>query len=195
MTEQKKSFDDLDAVKALAEALEKFNDEERKRIIRWACERLGTDYATSEIKNKPSEFQIVNEQNSTKEEISGRVADIKTFVDNKNPKSDKHFAAVVAYYYKFEASGKKESITKNDLVNATRLADWNRLPRADQTLVNAANSGLLDKAVGSRGHYHLNSVGENLVAMVLPDKEKKKTVRKKKILKKKKVVKKKTKKK
>jgi len=61
----------------------------------------------------------------------------------------------------------KLAITAEDLQDAARKVDRDRLTKPSQTLVNAYNQGLLDKA-GERGAYSLNTVGENLVAMALP---------------------------
>jgi hypothetical protein len=87
----------------------------------------------------------------------------------KHPKSDNQMAAVVAYYYHFEApaADRKDSIGKGELIDACRKSDRNRPARPEQVLVNTYHAGLLDKA-GPAGQYRLNSVGENLVAMVLP---------------------------
>ena len=78
------------------------------------------------------------------------------------------FAAVVAYYYRFEAPSDEslESISPEVLQNAARLANRHRLSRPRQTLLNAKAQGYLDLA--ERGQYRINSVGENLVAMTLP---------------------------
>jgi hypothetical protein len=99
---------------------------------------------------------------------AGQVSDIKTFVEKKNPTFDTHFAATVAYYYRFEAPEhlRKESITKEDLQEGCRQAGRERLRHPAQTLVNAHTQGLLDR--GDRGAYVINTVGENLVAMALP---------------------------
>jgi hypothetical protein len=79
------------------------------------------------------------------------------------------FATAVAYYYRFEVpeAQQKSAITAEDLQDAARKVDRDRLTKPSQTLVNAYNQGLLDKA-GERGAYSLNTVGENLVAMTLP---------------------------
>ena len=79
------------------------------------------------------------------------------------------FAAVIAYYYKFEApiNERKDSINSEVLQNATRLAGRTRLTKPVQTLVNTSFNGLLDKA-DEKGSYKINTVGENLVAMTLP---------------------------
>jgi len=157
----KEKKDDLDAVREVVAILQVFSSEEQKRIIKWAGEKLGVSI---ELGDGGAVVLPV----STPASFS-KAQDIKTFVESKNPKTDKQFAAVVAYYYQFEASEKKDAISKDDLINATRMANWDRLSRPDQTLVNATNAGFLDNV--SRGRYSLNSVGENLVAMALPSHE------------------------
>ncbi|MFA6171693.1 MAG: hypothetical protein WCW77_01145 [Patescibacteria group bacterium] len=183
MSEQKKSFEDLDAVKILVESLEKFNDEERMRIIKWACERMGMKNAPS-IKDvgyslgvSETTSQIQPDQSITK----SRGVDIKRFVNEKNPSSDAQFVAVVAYYFKFEApeDQKKEFIISEDLNEAARLSDRSRFQKPAATLNNVYNkSGYLDRV--DSGKYKLNTVGENLVAMVLPDNNDGRVVKKKK---------------
>ncbi len=98
-----------------------------------------------------------------------RSNNIRSFIEEKNPKNDIQLAATIAYYYTFEAPDdqKKDAINSTDLTDAIRLANRKRPPRPSQVLTNAKNMGLLDNA-GDRGHFRINSVGENLVAMVLP---------------------------
>ncbi|MDD4902644.1 MAG: hypothetical protein PHE24_05935 [Patescibacteria group bacterium] len=183
MTEQKQSFNDLDAVKKLVEALEQFNNEERTRIIRWACERLGMNNI-SNVKEIVSPLNVPKATNQTQPEQSTsdrKQIDIKSFVSGKNPTSDAQFVAVVAYYFKFEAPDdqRKEFIISDDLNEAARLADWARFVKPANTLNNVYNqSGYLNKV--EHGKYKLNAVGENLVAMVLPGNGDGKVVKKKK---------------
>lgn len=166
--------DDLDAVRELVKTLEPFKNEERERIIRWAKERLGMEtisppqhvpLATQQTplaSKTPSQHQPL--------EVTKNI-DIKSFINEKNPSSDQQLAAIVAYYYQFEASdeNKKESIEASDLLDACRQAGKARPKNPGQTLRNAMRSGLLDRA-GDQGSFRLNAVGENLVAMVLPGK-------------------------
>lgn len=171
MTKEDKK-DDLEAVRILVDALTPFDNIERNRIIRWACEKLGVSYdvtatrpASLQTKIPPSTLDGSNVGLSTRRPSS----DIKSFIDNKNPKNDQQLAAVVAYYFAFEAPEleRKSSIGSDDLVDACRLAHRHRPKKPVQTLFNAAFSGFLDKAEET-GKYKLNAVGENLVAMTLP---------------------------
>ena len=86
----------------------------------------------------------------------------------KKPTNDVQFAATVAYFHRFEApqGERKSEVNSDDLQNACRLAGRKRLVHPGQTLRNAVNLGLLDKS--GRGTFAINSVGENLVAMTLP---------------------------
>jgi hypothetical protein len=170
-----KPTDDLEAVRILIQALEPFDSKDRERIIRWAAEKLGM---TSSTFLPHAHREGIPEAGAGSVKIPAAVIDpvqkkdIKSFILSKNPQNDNNLAAVVAYYYHFEASPdtQRDYITKDDLIDACRKAERKRPARPDQVLVNAYGSGLLDKA-GERGHYRLNSVGENLVAMVLPEGE------------------------
>ncbi|MEW6688061.1 MAG: hypothetical protein AB1452_03110 [Pseudomonadota bacterium] len=159
--------DDLEAVRALAEALKGFDPADQERIIRWAREKLGLPQAPAAI-NPPRFPPIATADELPVQPGGAQNQDIRTFIASKNPQTDNHFAAAVAYFYRFVAQGEqhKEAISADDLQNATRMVNRGRLKRPDQTLVNAHNAGLLDKA--GRGAYSINTVGENLVAMALP---------------------------
>jgi hypothetical protein len=161
-----KPVDDLEAIRLVIEALDPFDAKERERIIRWASEKLGMA-APSAL--APS-TAVPPHQPGTSSVAVGAAKDIKSFVMQKSPRSDNQMAAVVAYYYHFEAPAteRKESIGKEELIDACRKSDRKRPARPDQVLVNTYHAGLFDKA-GSAGQYRLNSVGENLVAMVLPE--------------------------
>ena len=160
--------DDLEAVRVLADTLQPFAVEDRERIIRWARERLGMATTAPMAAALPPTGAL--ETPATVAGIQGAAtgSDIKSFVTQKAPKSDVHFAATVAFYHQFiaPAGQRKDSITKEDLVEACRQVPRKRPKRPAQALVNAYQDGVLDR--GRTGHYKLNSVGENLVAMVLP---------------------------
>lgn len=87
----------------------------------------------------------------------------------KMPKSDMQAAAVIAYYYRFEAPDidRKDTVTPADLQTASRQARGYSFNDARVTLNNAVGQGYFDRG-GERGSFSLNAVGENLVAMTLP---------------------------
>ncbi len=171
--------DDLEAVRTIVKALEPFDAKEQDRIIRWAKEKLGHSVEPAPSQITSSIPPPSGSPQQTLQSGSGQL-DIKAFVGQKNPKTDNQLAATVAYYHRFEApvAQRKDTITKEDLREACRLANIDRLHRPEQTLVNAHHAGLLDKG-SEKGTYAINSVGENLVAMTLPSASKKNTPRKK----------------
>jgi len=161
--------DDLQAVRDLVDALQPFDDIERDRIIRWAREKLGMGVPASIGAPSVGAPTLEAASSSGGAPPSLEAAqDISSFIAKKDPKSDVHFAAAVAYYYQFlaPASERKAAITREDLIDACRKATRRRPKTPAQVLVNAYHQGFLDR--GERGQYRLNSVGENLVAMVLP---------------------------
>lgn len=169
MTDQKKDLYDI--LREVVELITPLSEEDKIKTIRWACEQLGINVAnfgfTSGIQPEtPRDTPSASIAQSATQQSTPK--DIKTFITEKNPISDNHLAATVAYFYQFEAAEKKDAISKDDLVDATRkIGQGGRLKRADQTLVNATAAGYLDNI--SRGLYRLNSVGENLVVMALPN--------------------------
>lgn len=162
--------DDLDAVRVIVEALDSFSNEERTRILRWASEKLGMPATREQLttSRKQDSAGLENDRIGYPEAPTTRL-DLKTFVAEKQPSSDVHFAAVVAYFYTFEASAgeRRSAIGSDDLQNACRLTARPRLQNPGQTLRNASFRGFLDKAE-ERGQYRINTVGENLVAVTLP---------------------------
>jgi hypothetical protein len=158
-----KPTDDLEAVRTIVEALESFEADDKERIIRWAREKLKLPSALTQQQSPASHPSVAPTPPS-----STTARDLRTFVAEKQPKSDVQFAATVAFYHRFEAPvhQRKDSINAEDLREACRLVNRERLKKPLQTLNNARNLGLLDSA--GRGVFAINSVGENLVAMTLP---------------------------
>jgi hypothetical protein len=165
MAKDTATTDEFDVLRSIVDQLKGLGTDDQRRVIKWACEKLGID---SPLGPSPTA------QHSSHAPATGGVhhhtqmtgANIKSFVEEKNPLSDMHFATVVAYYNRFMAPQKKEAIGAEDLQEATCLAGRPRLQNPGQTMINASASGLLDKV--GRGQYRVNAVGENLVALVLP---------------------------
>jgi hypothetical protein len=155
---------DFEIANSISSLLKDVVKERQQRILRWVAESVGVLLASSPPTLPPSS----DPSRYASAPVSGRSLDIKSFVAAKNPRSDMQFAAVVAYYYRFEAPPDEslESISPEVLQNAARLANRHRLSRPRQTLLNAKAQGYLDLV--ERGQYRINSVGENLVAMTLP---------------------------
>ncbi len=160
--------DDLEAVRKVVEALQPFDADTQKRIVRWSLEKLNLEpFVTMVAQQKPhSERPATLPPTGT----SQLPTDVRSFIGSKQPKSDTQMAATVAYYYRFVApeSARKEEITADDLQDACRKAGANRMKNPGQALRNAIHvAGTMDNG-SQRGTYRINAVGENLVAMTLP---------------------------
>jgi hypothetical protein len=159
--ETKTEFQVAEEIRALLEALPA---EKRDLVIRWARESLGmlpsASSAIQPILAAPGELGAAPAAREATKSL-------RDFVNEKHPKSDVQFAAVVAYYHHFEAPERRATINAGDLQEAARLAQRDRFHKPTMTMNNAIKQGLFDRA--ERGSYKLNTVGENLVAMALPD--------------------------
>ena len=169
------SGNDFDIAKAVADQLKSIEKERQQRVLRWVAESLSLDFGIALTDDGPIRHTALRTAGATSSRADThtqpqqvRLLDIKSFVDSKKPKSDVQFAAVVAYYYLFEApvEARKDSIDADALREAARLAAFRRPTKPLQTLNNAKKLGYLDST--ERGQFHINSVGENLVAMTLP---------------------------
>lgn len=157
--------EDFDIGKTIFEKLKDLSPERQQRLLRWVSEGLGvSDAPTAAAVPAPTPTRITTPLPAA----PGSSSNIKSFVASKAPKSDNQFAAVVAYYYHFEASDAEhhDSIDANQLQEAARLASRKRLKNPLATLNHAKTAGYLDGT--ARGEFSVNSVGENLVAMTLP---------------------------
>lgn len=165
MSQQQTGTSVFDAAKMIVEALKGLDKPSQTLAIRFASESLGL---SGVVIQPPS--AIVAPLQMSQPEVRGTIhsTDIQQFTAAKAPKSDQQFAAVAAYFYRFEAeeSARKDTIDANTLKEAARLAGRRQAKKWTFTLINAKNSGYLDSA-GS-GQYRINSVGENLVAIALP---------------------------
>lgn len=163
--------DDFEAVRMVIEALNGFEASDQERIIRWAREKLGIA-SPAHVQHAPGTPLIPSTPPGSPVQPStggDGATDIKSFVQAKAPTSDNQFVAVVAYYFRFQAppEARKETVNGDDVLQACRLTGWQRPKRISQTMVNAHQQGLIDRAEG-RGNYAINTVGENLVALTLP---------------------------
>src|SRR5687768_14048186 len=112
--------DDFEAVRAIVTALQPFQRDDQERILRWAREKIGISAAPPAAPAIPPAPSVAAPGTAT---ASG-ASDIKSFIAQKSPQSDTHFAAAVAYYYQFQApeAQRKDSITSADLLEACRQA-------------------------------------------------------------------------
>ncbi len=158
--------DDLEAVRTVVDALKPFPAGDQQRILRWAQEKLGL-VATAVAPSTP----LLEAPAGVAPPAAGSVTrDIRSFLQEKRPSSAVQIATAVAYYFAFEApqAVRKTEVTAVDLQEAIRLSARPRLHDPGKTLHNASILGYLDKG-SSRGSFRINTVGENLVAMAMPE--------------------------
>jgi hypothetical protein len=142
-----KASDDLEAVRAVVEAVTGFDATDQQRIFRWAAEKLGLPQpfnpgvthvkGPTDQRAAPPPHPAPDAPPTTQHPASTR--DVKSFVTEKNPRSAVQFAATIAYYFRFEAlpSERKEAINKDDLLEACRKAGRERLADPYKALANA----------------------------------------------------------
>jgi hypothetical protein len=165
----KSDFMAAEEIKAILHGRDKI---EQERIIRWVTESLSLAGSPSIFAGVAVPPVAIPAATPAHAQAVGtplqRSKDIKTFVKERNPKSDVQFAAVAAYFYRFESSPgeRKEVILPKDLDEAGRQARGYSFKKARATLNNAVMLGYFDRA--GDGQFKLNAVGENLVAMTLP---------------------------
>lgn len=156
----------FDAARIIVETLKGLDKTAQGLAMRFASETLGLQVPALQGPSAPGSGALVPPSS-----LGGALAhstDIKQFTDARKPRTDQQFAAVVAYFYRFEApdAQKKETIDADALQEAARLASRKRPSNPGMTLVNAKNAGYLDPV--EKGKFKISAVGENLVAMTLP---------------------------
>lgn len=175
----------FEAAKIIVETLQALEKTAQILAMRFAAETLGLQSPSG---TQPPSAPVTAASANPPPGGGGTThsTDIKQFTTAKSPKSDQQFAAVVAYFYRFEApkAEQKDTIDATSLLEAARLAGRKRPSNPLDTLNNAKKAGYLDAV--SSGKFQINSVGENLVAMTLPGNDsdtsraaRKKTVKKK----------------
>lgn len=161
----------LDAAQKIVVELKGMTTEHQSLALKFAIETLGLKLpaALSSAPVPPVQSHQVPPQYAAI--VAEHSTDIRSFTAMKAPKSDQQFTAIVAYFYQFEAKpdDRKDAIDADIMKEAARLAGRPQVTRWNMTLTNAKNAGYLDAAGG--GKYKLSSVGENLVAITLPDGE------------------------
>jgi hypothetical protein len=158
----------LEAAQKIVAELTGMTPEHQSLALKFAIETLGLQLPSAARAN-PAMAATSPQQAPPQASGIGHSADIKSFTVLKAPKTDQQFTAVVAYFYQIEArpDDRKETIDADTMKEAARLAGRPQVARWNMTLTNAKNAGYLD-AAGS-GKFKLSSVGENLVAITLPE--------------------------
>jgi hypothetical protein len=155
------------AITSIVAVLTPLDAEARMRVLDYSLRRLGVHSSASASITMPAGTSSV----SVVEASSGVPGprDIRTFAEEKKPKSANEMAAVIGYYLEYLApeQDRKTEINAADIKKYFHQANFRLPARAVMTLVNAKNAGYFD-AGSTRATYKLNPVGYNLVAHRLP---------------------------
>ena len=100
--------DDLEAVRAVVDAIKDFKSDEQQRIFRWVAEKLGLPLPFGSSVHTPvpppgTPLGVTPPAALLVPPPPAATKDIKTFMAEKDPKKDVQVAAVVAYFYRFQA--------------------------------------------------------------------------------------------
>lgn len=165
------------AIDQIVAALESLEERSRLTAIHAACEFLNLKANPPEIiekltsqhdKDVDKSIKITHAPRTNDNAVGVHQVDIRKFKEEKNPKSARQMACVVAYYLQELAplNERKDTISTEDLEKYFKQAKYPLPEKIAQVLVDAKGGGYLDSPV--RGQYKLNAVGYNLVAHNLP---------------------------
>jgi hypothetical protein len=159
---------ELQAIVTLLNVLEPLSPEARANVIGYVFRRLGLGFPTPV---SPGGARGLADVALAQAEAApaGGVIDIRSFKEEKQPRTASEMVAIVAYYlaYLAPADERRDYVVADDIKKYFLQAVF-PLPSAPphMTLVNAKNSGYIDAR--ERGQYRLNPVGYNLITNKLP---------------------------
>jgi hypothetical protein len=169
MPDEEKVDPELQAIATLLAALEPLSNEARANVILYVFKRLGIDLPASNPRNAGAAAGGAASHHPSFETEASGVIDIRSFKEEKQPKTASEMVAIAAYYLAHLAppDERRDYIVADDIRKYFLQAVF-PLPSAPphMTLVNAKNAGYLDAR--ERGQYRLNPVGYNLVTNKLP---------------------------
>lgn len=162
---------EVEAIKAVLNALEPLSPQARSSVIEYVLKRLGVSVATSgqgaPVFQGPGgpEMRVSSGEGA---EQGGEPTHIRGLKDTKKPRSANEMAALVAYYLSDLAPSakRKKTINSKDIETYFKIAGFRLPEHVRVTLPNAKAAGYFD-AVGE-GEYRLNAVGHNLVVHSMP---------------------------
>jgi hypothetical protein len=163
---------DLEAVKAVVNALAPLDQSTRARVMTVVATLLGEPLPIASIAAESSIKSPNDRATGTPVDATmatkTRVVDVRTLRDEKQPRSANEMAAVAAYYLAELAPerDRAQTVTSADMEKYFKQAG-HPLPRViAQLLPHASAAGYFDQS--ERGRYKLNPVGYNLVTHGLP---------------------------
>jgi hypothetical protein len=164
--------EEIEAIHVVLGALEALQPPVRQAVLEYVLKRLklpvpfaGTPIPAPQpvigtVDEVPAPPAAVDDSRST-----GAVH-IRTFKDEKKPRSANEMAALVAYYLENLASERKKTVNTKDIETYFKIANFPLPGQVRVTLPNAKAAGYFDPA--GDGEYRLNAIGHNLVVHSMP---------------------------
>lgn len=168
------------AIDQILAALASFEEDDKRTILSSVCSHLKISVGPASSSSPGAAATTSHGQSTAAFDGLGLTVprpslpqgmDIKALKEEKQPKSAREMAAVVAFYLGELADDdeRKQTITTSDLEKYFKQAGFKLPEKLEQLLVDAKKSGYFDSV--SRGEYKLTRVGYNLVAHNLPGKK------------------------
>jgi hypothetical protein len=160
----------LEAIKAINDALKPLTLENRERVLQYVLGHLGISLANSaRVQATSSPASQLPAAGTIIQAPLQRRPDIRSFAEEKKPKTAGEMAAVVGFFLSELApqDEKLDEVSNPEIIKLYKQSQFMKLPKdPKQLLKSAAKSGYFDSV--SHGKYKLNAVGYNLVAHNLP---------------------------
>lgn len=163
---------EISAMNEIIASLNNLDGEQRQRVMKYVLERFGAVTGEQAPLGIVSPMSQPAQPNGYQNTSNTKIVDIRTFKEEKSPRSAIQMAVLVAFYLQEIASSeeRKTTIDSTDIEKYFKQANY-KLPSgkngAADTLVNAKRAGYFELA--DRGTYKLNPVGYNLIAHSLPN--------------------------
>ena len=163
---------EIEAIKAVLDALEPLTSEARVSVLDYAIKCLQIDLEpvqkSDASRTWPASADPPPIKAKTAADLQTVPVHIKDLKEKKKPRSANEMAALVGYYLANEAvpTDRKENISEKNINTYFKIAEFPLPEKSRFTLSNAKAAGYLD-AIGN-GEYKLNAVGHNLIVHSMP---------------------------
>ena len=162
------------AIQDISKILKPLNTVSKKKVIEYVFKRLGLNQDLDYLSNATPEKSPVSEISSLQQNKhltknnQREVLDVRSFADQKKPKTTSEKLALVGYYLSELAKGdeKTEQFNAKDIEKYFKQAGFRLPANIPGELSRAKNAGYIEKV--KKGIYKLNPVGYNLIVHTLP---------------------------
>jgi hypothetical protein len=168
--EKNSEFNEIDAMKLIAEAFSKINDDEKTRVLKWAVDKYRPTSAAKQ--QEPAISLATPRTDGLPVAPSGDFPDLATLFHAANPNTGNEKALVVAYW--FQVINNQQDLDSQQLntelkqlghgvLNITRCLDL-LISTQPQLVIQTRKSGTTKQA---RKKYRLTAAGINRVKQML----------------------------